>query len=252
MTGPQSWTWRTRTSRARWCSTWAIPTIRWVGNEDGYAEDPVDYVIDHTRMDNYTVVTTTFAESLYLPVECDVSLRRGWFWHPHEEPKSLDHLLAIYYRSVGLGSNLLLNIPPNRDGLIDKVDAARIAEWASELERRFDCPLAAKIIEQDGDEVVIDFGAEVTLDHLALVEELTDGQRITRHAVLDGDQEVAGGQSVGSRRLHAFPPRTVERLRIRLSGDSPKLAEAIGYATGHSEIPELPAGYRAPTTAPLD
>jgi alpha-L-fucosidase len=69
--------------------------------------------------------------------------------------------------------------------------------------------------------------------------------------VLDGDHEIAGGQSVGSRRLHAFAPRTVERLRIRLTGDAPKLAEAIGYATGHSEIPELPADYRAPTTAPL-
>jgi len=227
------------------------PTIRWVGNEDGYAEDPVEYVIDHTRMDNYTVVTTRFSEALYLPVECDVSLRRGWFWHPHEQPKELDHLLAIYYRSVGLGANLLLNVPPDRDGRIDAADAARIEEWAGELRRRFADPLPAMITEQ-GEELVLDFGGPVTIDHLALVEDLADGQRVTGHTVLDRDEVIASGQTVGSRRLHAFPERTVERLRLRLAGDAPRLAEAIGYATGVAEIPPLPEDYRAPTTAPLD
>lgn len=227
------------------------PTIRWVGNEDGYATDPVEYVIDHTRMDNYTVVTTTFAESLYLPVECDVSLRRGWFWHPEEQPKELDHLLAIYYRSVGLGSNLLLNIPPDRRGLIADEDAARVAEWAAELERRFRAPRTAAVIDDAG-ETVIDFGALVTVDHVALIEDLTDGQRITGHVVLDGDEVIAEGHTIGSRRLHAFAPRTVERLRVRLTGPEPRLAEAIGYDTGGATVPELPADYRASTTAPLD
>jgi alpha-L-fucosidase len=227
------------------------PTIRWVGNEDGYATDPVDYVIDHTRMDNYTVVTTTFAESLYLPVECDVSLRRGWFWHPAERPKDLDHLLAIYYRSVGLGSNLLLNIPPDRRGLIDDADAGRVAEFAAELERRFGRPSVAEVSTEAG-ETMIDFGGPVTIDQLALVEDLTDGQRITGHAVLDGDEVIAAGQTVGSRRLHAFPPRTVRRLRVRLTGPAARLTEAIGYDTDGATIPELPTDYRASTTAPLD
>lgn len=234
------------------------PTIRWVGNEDGYAEDPVEYVIDHTRMDNYTVVTTTFAESLYLPVECDVSLRRGWFWHPHpqEGPKDLDHLLAIYYRSVGLGSNLLLNIPPNRKGLIDDVDAARVREWATEIDRRFGTEIPGVVestmIADDSVELIIDFGSPVRLDHLALVEELNDGQRITGHTVLDGDEVIAEGQTVGSRRLHAFAPRTSSRLRVRLTGIAPRLATVIGYDTDGSTIPELPTDYRASTTAPVD
>ncbi|GAB3757719.1 alpha-L-fucosidase [Microlunatus parietis] len=227
------------------------PTIRWVGNEDGYSADPYSYVIDHTKMDNYTVVTTTFSEALYLPIECDVSLRRGWFWQPAEQPKDLDHLLAIYYRSIGLGANLLLNIPPDRRGLIDDADRARVAEWAAELDRRFADPIPAKLTETE-DGVMIDFGAEVELDHLALIEELADGQRITGHTVFDQDQQLVAGQTVGSRRLHAFPARRVERLSIKLDGDAPRLAEVIGYATGVSEIPELPADYRATTTAPLD
>ncbi|HLT60593.1 MAG TPA: hypothetical protein VK020_05340, partial [Microlunatus sp.] len=77
-------------------------------------------------------------------------------------------------------------------------------------------------------------------------------QRVTGHTVLDRDEVIASGQTVGSRRLHAFPERTVDRLRLRLAGDAPRLAEAIGYATGVAEIPPLPEDYRAPTTAPLD
>jgi alpha-L-fucosidase len=73
------------------------PTIRWVGNEDGLAADPCWYEVDGE----------------YLPPECDVPIRRHWFWQPDDEQtlKSLEHLLAIHYRSVGLGAGLLLNVP---------------------------------------------------------------------------------------------------------------------------------------------
>jgi len=92
--------------------TMGRPTIRWVGNEDGLAADPVEYVVSHTQMKMFTVKTAEFAEALYQPPECDVSIRPGWFYQPAEEPKSVEHLLAIYYSSIGLGANLLLNVPP--------------------------------------------------------------------------------------------------------------------------------------------
>ena len=85
------------------------PTIRWVGNEDGLAADPCCYV----------------ENGCYRPPECDVAIRRHWFWQPDDlvTLKSVEHILGIYYRSVGLGANLLLNVPPDREGLISAEDA---------------------------------------------------------------------------------------------------------------------------------
>ncbi|WP_256871795.1 alpha-L-fucosidase [Paenarthrobacter nitroguajacolicus] len=94
------------------------PTIRWVGNENGLASDPVDHVVDRTSDTQYTDSSSGLHAEQYLPPECDVSIRRGWFWHPDDEPKSVEHLLAIYYQSVGMGANLLLNLPPDTRGLI--------------------------------------------------------------------------------------------------------------------------------------
>jgi alpha-L-fucosidase len=225
------------------------PTIRWVGNEDGLASDPVEYVVDHTQMSNYTVVTSEFAEALYLPPECDVSIRRGWFWHPDGEPKTLEHLLAIYYRSVGLGANLLLNVPPDRRGLVDPADVARVREFGAEVRRRFGTPVPAEV-GRDGDLWVARFAEPVELDHVRLREDLSDGQRITAHTVSDDAGPFACGRTVGAGRLHLVPPRTVTELTVELTGDGARLASVEAFHTGATVLPEVPAGYVAPTEYP--
>ncbi|WP_285727782.1 alpha-L-fucosidase [Psychromicrobium xiongbiense] len=238
------------------------PTIRWVGNEDGLASDPVEYVVDRTDFSNYTVVTTKLEEGLYLPPECDVSIRRGWFWHPEEEPKELDHLLAIYYRSIGLGANLLLNLPPDTRGLIPEEDVRRITEWGAEIERRFGAPIPARVTAvadagaaagaPDGMELSrwrIDFDGPQRVDHLRLAEDLQEGQRIQRHRILDAEgRMIAQGQTIGSQRIHAFPAVVVDRLVLEAEGPSPRLASVDGFLTGVETAPDI--GYLAPTTYP--
>ncbi|WP_426625618.1 alpha-L-fucosidase [Leifsonia sp. McL0607] len=225
------------------------PTIRWVGNENGLAADPVEYVVRETQLSNYTIVTIDSGGSLYLPPECDVSVRRGWFWHPEDEPKDVEHLLAIHYGSIGMGANLLLNIPPDRSGRLDSRDLAVLREWRAELDRRFAEPIEAELVRTDcGWEAR--FGREVTIDHLLLREELGDGQRITAHRLLDGGETVADGLTVGAGRLHAFQPRVVRSLAVEADGDVPRLASVTAYRTGHTNIPQPPAGYLAPTTPP--
>ena len=64
----------------------------------------------------------------FVPSEINTSIRRGWFWHKEEEPKSLEKLFRIYISSVGGNACLNLNIPPNRDGLLDERDVARLQE----------------------------------------------------------------------------------------------------------------------------
>jgi alpha-L-fucosidase len=113
------------------------PTIRWVGNEDGLADDPCWYVTDATGTSIYDADPRSLGALRYLPPECDVPIRRHWFWQPDHlhTLKSREHLLAIWYRSVALGAGLLLNVPPDRRGLIDEADRTRLLEFTAELRR---------------------------------------------------------------------------------------------------------------------
>ena len=238
------------------------PTIRWIGNEDGLAADPVHYVVDRTELSNYTADVTDLGQAVYLPPECDVSLRRGWFWAPDDEPKSTDHLLAIYYASIGMGTNLLLNVPPNDQGLIDEVDLARLRQWRTELDRRFAAPIEARL-SGGGSHWVASFDEPVTFDHLELAEDYDDGQRITAHSVKvadvrhDGEGgardrptlvQLAGGRTVGHKRLHAFPATTASAVQIELSGPDPRLRAVRAYRTGSVQPGQV--AYRASTEEP--
>ncbi|QDP97139.1 alpha-L-fucosidase [Microlunatus elymi] len=230
------------------------PTIRWVGNEDGLAADPVNYVVAETDFSQYTTYSTQLAEALYLPPECDVSIRKGWFWADRDQPKSLDHLLGIYYRSVGMGANLLLNLPPDNRGLIPDADVERLRQWRSELDQRFAEPIEATVtkIDSDGDSVTwrADFTEPAVLDHLELVEDYRNGQRVRAHRVQAGDRTLADGLTIGNKRLHAFDELQASAVEIVTTGADPVLAQVRGYRTGFNAAPQIV--YRASTEAPDD
>ena len=215
------------------------PTIRWVGNEDGLAEDPCYYVTRSTDISIYDDGQAELGTARYLPPECDVPIRADWFWQPDDlhTLKSRDHLLSIWYRSVGLGAGLLLNVGPDRRGLIDDHDRGRLLEFTGELDRRFAAPVPAALTVY-GDEVVARFPEPVRIDHLELCEDLTAGQRIDRHQIHAGDQRIATGHTVGVRRLHAFQPLSTGELRIRLSGSGAALRAVNAYDTAGAVTPE--------------
>lgn len=217
------------------------PTIRWVGNEDGLAADPCWYTIDSTGISIYDDGAAPLDQPRYLPPECDVPIRRHWFWQPDDlhTLKSREHLLAIWYRSVGLGAGLLLGVPPDRTGRIDLDDRARLLELVAELDRRFARPAPATLDVGPDGEVVARFAKSVILDHLELTEDLTQGQSITGHEVLADGQTIATGHTVGVRRVHAFPPVEVTRLSVRLTGPGGRLTGAYGHFTGHAAAPGL-------------
>ncbi|MGA7205025.1 MAG: alpha-L-fucosidase [Specibacter sp.] len=225
------------------------PTIRWVGNEDGLAADPVTYVVDQTDFSNYTVHTAKLEQALYLPPECDVSIRRSWFWHPDDAPKDLEHLLAIYYRSIGLGANLLLNLPPDTRGLLPEEDVARMREFAGEVRRRFQAPRTATLRAAGPGRWVAGFAGEITLDHLVLAENLVDGQRVTSHRISTADGRVlVEAGTIGSQRIHVFSAATATELVIELDGAEPMLDAVTGFHAGVESIPDI--NYLATTEAP--
>src|SRR5699024_7344351 len=113
----------------------------------------------------------------------------------------------------------------------------------------------------EGDTVRLDLGpgpagTGVTIDHLELVEDLTDGQRVFHHEVRDESGAViASGHTIGVRRLHVLGPVTTRSLLVEVRDDTGSavpevLAAAIGYRTGHHTAPVVPGDYRAATEAP--
>ncbi|KAH9608278.1 hypothetical protein KSS87_000330 [Heliosperma pusillum] len=117
----------------------AGPDLRWVGDEAGVAGTTC-WSLFNTSSAKIGDVKAQYAREgdelgqEWVPAECDVSIRPGWFWHPSEAPKSALTLLDIYYKSVGRNCQLLLNVPPNSSGLISPEDIKVLLEF-SELRR---------------------------------------------------------------------------------------------------------------------
>lgn len=129
----------------------AGPGVRWVGNERGIAGET-----------NWCTISpdTLFAGkagiqellnvghengTAWIPAEVDVSIRPGWFYHAHEDSlvKSPEQLFEIYLTSVGRGSTLLLNIPPDMRGLIHENDIRSLQGFRKMLDDEFRTNIAA-------------------------------------------------------------------------------------------------------------
>lgn len=226
------------------------PTIRWVGNEDGLAADPVDYVADAVPLSQYVVGESALAVPRYLPPECDVSIRRGWFWHADESPKSVPHLLAIHAGSVELGANLLLNLPPDRSGRIDATDVARLAEYRAELDLRFGQPVTARLRHRGDGVWEADVPDGVVAGHVELRERLEEGQRVREHRIESAGEALAAGHTIGVRRVHRLPGVDLRTLTVILTGGGELEAVLVHPATHTRHEPVLPPDYTASTDAP--
>lgn len=236
----------------------AGPDIRWVGNEAGLAGQTCWGKIDPEgifvgEVDDLSRLGRGDADgTVWRPAEADVSIRPGWFYHPHEEPHALQQLLGIYDFSVCRGSNLLLNLPPDRRGLIPEEDVARLREFRQVLDERYandvaagkpasadhvrgHAPAFAAGNVTDGSpetywaadddvrqaEVIVDFSATPAVVSGVRVEEfLPLGQRIERFAIdidMSGQwMEMAVGTTIGARRIIHFPRVWARRARLRI------------------------------------
>ncbi len=129
----------------------AGPGVRWVGNERGIAGETNWNMITpdtlYAGKGGIEKLLGTGSEngSHWIPAEVDVSIRPGWFYHAREDSlvKSPEQLLDIYLTSVGRGSTLLLNVPPDRRGLIHEADVAALRGWRELLDREFATDFAA-------------------------------------------------------------------------------------------------------------
>lgn len=264
-----------------WDETWAMvrelmpdavvfsdvgPGCRWIGNERGVAGDPCwatytpegrdgDEMFAPGMSDYHKSPTGTRDGAFWIPGECDVSIRPGWFWHEDQNGKvrSPANLMDLYLQSVGRGATFLLNVPPDRRGLIHENDAASLRVFGEHLRETFDENLAADAAFEasdvrgddaarfgsarlvDGDrwsawttddgvrtpEVVVTLPEPRTFNMIRLREDIRLGQRVRGVSVdawIDGAwREIAGTESVGASRVWRVGEVTTDRVRVRVT-----------------------------------
>ena len=222
------------------------PDIRWVGNERGIAGDPCWATYDPVAEDGGPASpgdvrskdspTGTEHGTKWLPAECDVSIRPGWFWHAQETPrvKTPKQLSNLYYLSVGRGANLLLNVPPNRDGLIDAADAASLKAYGEYLRQTFDKPVAqASMRDMGRPEIVLDLAPDASFNLVKIRENIRFGQRIeaVNVEIMDSAEiwkPLTAATSIGPRRIIRLPELVSgKKVRLTVTGTAapPMVAE---------------------------
>ncbi len=238
----------------------AGPGVRWVGNERGLAGET-----------NWNTLTpdTLFAgkpgiqELLntgdpngthWIPAEVDVSIRPGWFYHPKEDSlvKSPEKLFEIYLTSVGRGSTLLLNVPPDRRGLVHENDVASLKAWRKLIDETFKNNLAlhaeARATEYrgestrfrpsnatDGDKetywttndstttasIEIDLGGSHEIKYVLIQEYIKLGQRVKSFTVEKAENKewkpLVSATTIGYKRILKFDPVQTDKIRINIT-----------------------------------
>ena len=127
----------------------AGPDVRWVGNEEGWANEtnwaPLRRDEFYPGSPNYTELRSGHEDGTHwVPAEADVSIRPGWYYHPSEDHKvkTLPHLLDIYYNSIGRNVSFLLNFPVDTRGLIHEKDVEQVMKLAEAIKADFANDLA--------------------------------------------------------------------------------------------------------------
>ncbi len=218
------------------------PDIRWVGNERGFARESEWSVVavkepllgmDETAEDLGSRAKLAGADRLiWWPAETDVSIRPGWFYHASQDQKvkTAAKLVDIYFESVGRNSVLLLNVPPDRRGLIHENDAAALKDFRASLDRIFVRNLVRR---RRGFE--LDVQRDAVFNVAMLQEDISQGQQVEGFTleVADGGgwREIARGATIGYKRLLRFPDAAAERARLRVlaSRGKPRISEIALY-----------------------
>jgi alpha-L-fucosidase len=209
------------------------PNFRWVGNEQGLGTFPCWNTVPDIAWQTWddTVEAPETPRGVWLPAECDCRMRlQNWFYSDQDEDtvKSLAELMGLYYYSVGRGCNLLINIGPDRRGLLPDQDTARLKEFGEEVRRRFASPLAIVAdwqATEDGWQ--LSFPKATLVDHVVLAEDLSQGERCRKFLIEMPNGNCPPitlweGYNIGHKAICHFPPVAVHSLRVRiLESDGP-------------------------------
>lgn len=203
------------------------PDIRWVGNESGIAPVDCRNTVTSMRKSIESDQVRAIDKPRWIPAECDARIRYQWWsWHGADDPlKSVDELMGLYYYSVGRGCNLLLNVGPDPRGLMHEDDAERLIQFGTEIQQRFSSPIAT-MDDFTGTENHYSWtpAEPCLLDHVLLLEDLTDGEHIRAFSVhvtpAPGDAgpvTVYKGEYPGHKAICRFPAVKVQNVTVEIT-----------------------------------
>lgn len=186
---------------------------KWCGNETGMNKE----------------TSWNVQDGAYVPNEADTPFRRrGWFWHPDDQPKSLAELVDVYFMTVGRNSVLDLGIAPNRDGVVGDDDVARLKEFGDYIRAFNATDLAADARRSDireGRRLTVSLKLPIAkaFNVIDLKEDIAEGQRVgkwTVEANVGGSWiKLAAGTTIGYRRMERFNAVEADEVRIVLEGE---------------------------------
>ncbi len=235
----------------------AGPDIRWVGNESGMGSITNWCLLNKDEMypggDFASILGEGHDDGNYwVPAEVDVSIRRGWFYHQSQDSlvRSPENLMELYYSSVGRNSNLLLNIPPDRRGLLHENDVKSLMSFRELREKEFANELAqgkkassdisrgkgyrasnvndgnpetywATPDDKSTGSITIDLGQETGVNRILVQEYIKLGQRIQEfkaEAFVDGTwKTMVDGTTIGHKIIRKFPVVLTSKVRFTVS-----------------------------------
>ncbi len=246
----------------------AGPDARWIGNDRG---DPS--MANWSRMDPNAVPVPGFQGpmvnaalqsghangTVWRPGETDISIRPTWYHHANEDRrvKPAGTLVAYFFQSVGRNSKLLLNVPPNREGLLSDVDVAAIRNMHTTLRDLFADDLTKGMPQTflatglNTGSVEIDLGRPLRVSVIDLREDISKGQSVARY-VTEGFangawQELSKGTTIGYRALDRVQHIEISRFRVRVA----ESMDTLHPIEVHLYAEPLPgAGTRRPAPRP--
>lgn len=242
------------------------PDVRWIGNESGKTRESEWNVVPKFQYDqqNFAVncqdsddmkkfqkrcidvmlpdmgsreFLSQFDEFMWYPAEVDVSIRTGWFYHPLQSLtlKSLNHLMKIYYNSVGNNSLMLLNIPPDKNGLLAKKDVKRLKEMGFWLKKEEELMISncETELSDGGFTVTVNFPRQ-SVDRIHLAEDTTKSQRVEKFSIYAEGKKVFSGTVIGFSRIAVFEPVETDTLIVKIEQcrKEPYINKALPVATG--------------------
>jgi alpha-L-fucosidase len=229
------------------------PDARWVGNENGIAGDPNWNTLDtagFTRGAGAPSTDTLNHGNIngknWIPAECDVSIRPGWFYHAEEDEKvkTPEQLFELYLKSVGRGANLLLNVPPDRRGMINEHDSVALIEFKKLRDESFNDPIADKKFTAASETYTIDLHQSKKINCIVLSEDIATGQKIksfTIQFMLNKKMvDEVHGNTVGKKRILTFPSTDADSFTIKINDAkaTPLLDEVSAYLIDENLVEE--------------